>query len=29
MFPNNVERLVLDGVVDSPNYYATLWSKDL
>jgi hypothetical protein len=29
MFPDNVERLVLDGVVDAPNYYATLWSKNL
>jgi hypothetical protein len=29
MFPNNVERLVLDGVVDAPDYYATGWSKNL
>jgi len=29
MFPDKVERLVLDGVVDSENYYATLWSNNL
>ncbi|KAF8905805.1 TAP-like protein-domain-containing protein [Gymnopilus junonius] len=29
MFPNNVERLVIDGVADSEDYYATLWSNNL
>ncbi|KAF7331015.1 Abhydrolase-4 domain-containing protein [Mycena venus] len=29
MFPDNVERLVIDGVVDSENYYATEWSNNL
>ncbi|TDL16249.1 hypothetical protein BD410DRAFT_731629, partial [Rickenella mellea] len=29
MFPNNVERLIIDGVVDADNYYATLWSNNL
>ncbi|KAF7331529.1 Abhydrolase-4 domain-containing protein [Mycena kentingensis (nom. inval.)] len=29
MFPNNVERLIIDGVVDSENYYATEWSNNL
>ncbi|KAJ7513175.1 TAP-like protein-domain-containing protein [Mycena galericulata] len=29
MFPNNVERLVIDGVVDSENYYASEWSNGL
>ncbi|PPQ95846.1 hypothetical protein CVT26_015976 [Gymnopilus dilepis] len=29
MFPDNIERFVIDGVVDSENYYATLWSNNL
>jgi hypothetical protein len=29
MFPDNIERLVLDGVVDAPNYYNTQWSENL
>ncbi|KAJ7083196.1 Alpha/Beta hydrolase protein [Mycena belliarum] len=29
MFPDNVGRLVLDGVVDSENYFATEWSNNL
>ncbi|KLO05806.1 alpha/beta-hydrolase [Schizopora paradoxa] len=29
MFPDNVGRVVLDGVVDSENYYAGLWSNNL
>ncbi|TDL14553.1 alpha/beta-hydrolase, partial [Rickenella mellea] len=29
MFPDNVERLIIDGVVDSENYYGTLWSNNL
>ncbi|KAJ7442729.1 TAP-like protein-domain-containing protein [Mycena galericulata] len=29
MFPNNVERLVIDGVADSENYFATEWSNNL
>ncbi|KAJ3500369.1 hypothetical protein NLJ89_g9828 [Agrocybe chaxingu] len=29
MFPDKVERLVLDGVMDAENYYATLWSNSL
>ncbi|KAF9448840.1 hypothetical protein P691DRAFT_813496 [Macrolepiota fuliginosa MF-IS2] len=29
LFPDKVERLVLDGVVDAENYYATLWSNNL
>ncbi|KAF9040673.1 TAP-like protein-domain-containing protein [Panaeolus papilionaceus] len=29
MFPDKVERLVIDGVVDAEDYYATLWSKNL
>jgi hypothetical protein len=29
MFPNNVERIVLDGVADVPDYYDTEWSKNL
>ncbi|KAF8994596.1 TAP-like protein-domain-containing protein [Cyathus striatus] len=29
MFPDNVERLIIDGVVDSENYFATLWSNNL
>ncbi|SPO35021.1 uncharacterized protein PSFLO_00492 [Pseudozyma flocculosa] len=26
MFPDDVNRLIIDGVVDVPNYYAGLWS---
>ncbi|TCD60878.1 hypothetical protein EIP91_009369 [Steccherinum ochraceum] len=29
MFPNNVGRVVIDGVVDSHDYYQTLWSHNL
>ncbi|KAJ6508288.1 TAP-like protein-domain-containing protein [Mycena sanguinolenta] len=29
MFPENVGRLVIDGVMDSENYFATEWSNDL
>ncbi|KAK0455738.1 Alpha/Beta hydrolase protein [Desarmillaria tabescens] len=29
MFPDKIERMVLDGVVDTENYYATLWSDNL
>ncbi|KAF5311062.1 hypothetical protein D9619_008144 [Psilocybe cf. subviscida] len=29
LFPDRVERLIIDGVVDSENYYATLWSNNL
>ncbi|KAH8079834.1 alpha/beta-hydrolase [Cristinia sonorae] len=29
MFPNNVGRLVLDGVVDSEDYYEGRWAKNL
>ncbi|KAF4621975.1 hypothetical protein D9613_009061 [Agrocybe pediades] len=29
MFPDRIERLIIDGVVDSENYYATLWSNNL
>ncbi|KAJ6582248.1 TAP-like protein-domain-containing protein [Mycena capillaripes] len=29
MFPDNVGRLVIDGVVDSENYFATEWSNNL
>ncbi|KAJ7123163.1 TAP-like protein-domain-containing protein [Mycena epipterygia] len=29
MFPDNVGRLVIDGVADSENYFATEWSNDL
>ncbi|THH30474.1 hypothetical protein EUX98_g3728 [Antrodiella citrinella] len=29
MFPDNVGRLIIDGVVDSPDYYKTLWSRNL
>ncbi|KAJ7923509.1 hypothetical protein B0H13DRAFT_1980022, partial [Mycena leptocephala] len=29
MFPENVGRLVIDGVVDSENYFATEWSNNL
>ncbi|KAF9449492.1 hypothetical protein P691DRAFT_727897 [Macrolepiota fuliginosa MF-IS2] len=29
LFPDKVERVVLDGVVDTENYYATLWTNNL
>ncbi|KAF8217173.1 TAP-like protein-domain-containing protein [Mycena galopus ATCC 62051] len=29
MFPQNVGRLVIDGVEDSENYFATLWDNNL
>ena len=29
MFPNRIERLVLDGVVDAPDYLKTLWTDNL
>ncbi|KAF7301068.1 Abhydrolase-4 domain-containing protein [Mycena indigotica] len=29
MFPDNVGRLIIDGVVDSEDYYATKWSNSL
>ncbi|KAJ7204027.1 TAP-like protein-domain-containing protein [Mycena haematopus] len=29
MFPQHVDRLVIDGVVDSENYFATKWSNNL
>jgi len=29
MFPDNVGRVVIDGVVDSENYYSGLWSNNL
>ncbi|KAJ7799978.1 TAP-like protein-domain-containing protein [Mycena olivaceomarginata] len=29
MFPDNVGRLVIDGVVDSENYFATEWNNNL
>ncbi|KAF8876134.1 alpha/beta hydrolase fold-domain-containing protein [Infundibulicybe gibba] len=29
IFPDKVERLVIDGVVDAENYYATLWNNNL
>jgi pimeloyl-ACP methyl ester carboxylesterase len=29
MFPDNIERLLIDGIVDSENYFATLWSNNL
>ncbi|KAF8816534.1 hypothetical protein BYT27DRAFT_7207371 [Phlegmacium glaucopus] len=28
-FPDNIERLVIDAVLDSENYFATLWSNNL
>jgi len=28
MFPNNVGRIIIDGVVDSEDYYAALWSNN-
>jgi len=29
VFPDNIERLLIDGVADSENYFATLWSNNL
>ncbi|KAH8079799.1 TAP-like protein-domain-containing protein [Cristinia sonorae] len=29
MFPDNVGRVIIDGVVDAENYYAGLWSNNL
>ncbi|KAK0448394.1 Alpha/Beta hydrolase protein [Desarmillaria tabescens] len=29
IFPDNVGRIIIDGVVDADNYYATLWSNNL
>ncbi|KAF5310709.1 hypothetical protein D9619_008134 [Psilocybe cf. subviscida] len=29
LFPSRIERLIIDGVVDAENYYATLWSNNL
>jgi hypothetical protein len=29
MFPESVERVVVDGVVNAPDYYAGEWSKNL
>ncbi|KAI9684587.1 MAG: hypothetical protein M1822_005675 [Bathelium mastoideum] len=29
MFPDRVERLILDGVVDAPDYLKTLWTDNL
>ncbi|KAL4259934.1 Serine protease/Carboxylesterase S33 [Pleurotus pulmonarius] len=29
LFPDRIDRLVLDGVVDAENYFATLWSNNL
>ncbi|PPR04800.1 hypothetical protein CVT26_012973 [Gymnopilus dilepis] len=29
LFPDKIERMVIDGVADSENYYATLWSNNL
>jgi hypothetical protein len=29
MFPQNVERLVLDGVVDAPDYYSGEYQANL
>lgn len=29
MFPDNIERLVVDGVCDTYNYYETRWSNNL
>ncbi|KAF8816530.1 hypothetical protein BYT27DRAFT_7077074 [Phlegmacium glaucopus] len=29
MFPDNIERLVIDAVLDSENYFAALWSNNL
>jgi len=29
MFPDNVGRLIIDGVADAEDYYKTLWSLNL
>ncbi|KAF8816536.1 hypothetical protein BYT27DRAFT_7077196 [Phlegmacium glaucopus] len=29
MFPDKIERFIIDAVADSENYYATLWSNNL
>ncbi|EKM58438.1 uncharacterized protein PHACADRAFT_252753, partial [Phanerochaete carnosa HHB-10118-sp] len=29
MFPNHVERLIIDGVADAEDYYSGLWSNNL
>ncbi|KAJ7785006.1 hypothetical protein DFH07DRAFT_934914 [Mycena maculata] len=29
MFPDNIERLVIDGVADSENYFATEWTNNI
>ncbi|KZT32331.1 hypothetical protein SISSUDRAFT_552490 [Sistotremastrum suecicum HHB10207 ss-3] len=29
MFPDNIERLIVDGVVDTYNYYQAAWSNNL
>jgi hypothetical protein len=29
MFPQNVERIVVDGVVDGPDYYSGEWRTNL
>lgn len=29
VFPDKVGRIIIDGVVDADNYYATLWSNNL
>ncbi|KZT36575.1 hypothetical protein SISSUDRAFT_1049722 [Sistotremastrum suecicum HHB10207 ss-3] len=29
MFPDNVERIIVDGVVDTYNYYQSAWSNNL
>ncbi|KAF9562407.1 hypothetical protein CPC08DRAFT_663222 [Agrocybe pediades] len=29
MFPNKVERLIFDGIVDPDNYYKGIWGNDL
>lgn len=29
MFPDRIERLILDGVVDAPDYLKTLWTDNL
>ncbi|KAF9552230.1 hypothetical protein CPC08DRAFT_296555 [Agrocybe pediades] len=29
MFPDKIERLIVDGVIDAENYYEVLWTKNL
>jgi hypothetical protein len=29
MFPNNIERMVVDGIEDSDDYYHLAWQKNL